>query len=392
MKKILFAIMIIPVISNGQLPFNTQVNNWRSYNNSVVSTATAAHSLTPNKIGAGIGDSLAKYIIALKDTTFAALSMAGDLESVTTLGNTTDQGILMYDQSLTVQQSASPFQSIIYGYDHIGVFNPLSTHFTSILPSSFTSDHFQYIADEGGVSDAVGSTISLHKTASPSLWGSGTMASPTTGFYISSSKFDYYNSGTVIAKLENLGGGYSWTLNGISGGNTLVNWDRVYSYCSSGTGEYVGFRAGSHPYFEITDPTLNSIYIHPSTVNSNRHDSLIDASGKIPITASHVDLSAQTTSVSNFVSYTTNGTYTYEISSYINVTAVVAATVGLNVGWTDQNGNAQSISLGSATTTAGSPNRTICIRARIGTSVTVSSSIVGTSATYDCGASVKQLY
>lgn len=93
MKKLmtLFCILI-SLICEAQTPFNTQVTNWRSYNNTNVTSATTPHSVTPIKVGGGIGDSLAKYLIAEHDSMLSMVSSAGDLQSVLNIGNTATNG------------------------------------------------------------------------------------------------------------------------------------------------------------------------------------------------------------------------------------------------------------------------------------------------------------
>ena len=81
MKKALLIVLVLcSFMGYGQsVPFDTLLTHWRAYNNTNVTTKTAAHSITPQAVGAGIGDSLAYYILLLNSMIVPANGLQGTL-------------------------------------------------------------------------------------------------------------------------------------------------------------------------------------------------------------------------------------------------------------------------------------------------------------------------
>lgn len=84
MRKLILFILLLCSFQGHSQTFATLLNNWRAYNNTNVTTKTAAHSITPQNVGAGIGDSLAYYILLLNSQIVPANGLQGTLNQ----GNT----------------------------------------------------------------------------------------------------------------------------------------------------------------------------------------------------------------------------------------------------------------------------------------------------------------
>lgn len=119
-------------------------------------------------------------------------------------------------------------------------------------------------------------------------------------------------------------------------------------------------------------------------------DSLVPNSPQIQGTA---DLTAQT-SAGNVTTFTVGAsTATFNISSYINVTAVSVDVIQGQITYTDENSNAQTISLASLSAIGNSTYSPITIRAKNSTVITVKTNLTtgAGSITYDTGARITQL-
>lgn len=114
------------------------------------------------------------------------------------------------------------------------------------------------------------------------------------------------------------------------------------------------------------------------------------------------NLTGQTT-VGNVLTYTTTATGTFEISSYLNITAISSESVTLQVTYTDENSNANTTTIpivsqtnavfsSSATVVGNRPALPITIRALTGTVITVLTiTSGGGTVTFDAGATITQL-
>lgn len=119
MKYIISLILILSCYTAKSQTFDDYVNNWRGYNNTNVTTKTGTHTITPINVGGGIGDSLAKWIIALHDSTGANLN----LQNVTDNGNLTTNPIILQHNTSSLFAG-----TILYGDTIIYTSEDLSGH------------------------------------------------------------------------------------------------------------------------------------------------------------------------------------------------------------------------------------------------------------------------
>lgn len=116
-------------------------------------------------------------------------------------------------------------------------------------------------------------------------------------------------------------------------------------------------------------------------------------SSSVPFTQGSADLTAQTTA-GNVATFTVgSSTATFNISSYINVTAVSVDVIQGQITYTDENNTAQTISLASLSAIGNSTYSPITIRAKNATLITVKTNLTtgAGSITYDTGARITQL-
>lgn len=113
----------------------------------------------------------------------------------------------------------------------------------------------------------------------------------------------------------------------------------------------------------------------------------------IPLTQASADLTAQT-SAGNITTFTVGAsTATFNISAYLNITAVSTDVIQVQVTYTDENSNSQTVSFTTLSSISNSTYSPVTIRAKNGTVITVKSNLtVGAgSITFDCGARITQL-
>ncbi len=123
---------------------------------------------------------------------------------------------------------------------------------------------------------------------------------------------------------------------------------------------------------------------------------------KMPSVVAHGRQTAQTGNIASLATYTVGASDgSFQISGNVLVTAI-SGTLGMFVAWTDEGGNLHSVQmfftyagLGSFLITLASMNDFIGlsfgIRAKAGTTITVSTLILGGSATYNAEAYITQL-
>lgn len=105
------------------------------------------------------------------------------------------------------------------------------------------------------------------------------------------------------------------------------------------------------------------------------------------------DLTAQTTA-GNITTFTVGAsTATFNVSSYINVTAVSVDVIQGQITYTDENNTAQTISLSNISAIGNSTYNPITIRAKNGTVITVKTNLTtgAGSITFDAGARIMQM-
>jgi len=113
----------------------------------------------------------------------------------------------------------------------------------------------------------------------------------------------------------------------------------------------------------------------------------------IPITQATADLTAQT-AAGNITTFTVGAsTATFNISGYINVTAVATDVIELQVTYTDENNTAQTVTFTTLSSVANSTYSPVTIRAKNATVITAKTTLttgIG-SITFDAGARITQL-
>lgn len=115
--------------------------------------------------------------------------------------------------------------------------------------------------------------------------------------------------------------------------------------------------------------------------------------GTASITQASADLTAQT-SAGNVTTFTVGAsTATFNISTYINVTAVSVDVIQGQVTYTDENNTSQTISLSSLSAIGNSAYNPVTIRAKNATVITVKTNLTtgAGSITFDTGARITQL-
>ena len=180
-----------------------------------------------------------------------------------------------------------------------------------------------------------------------------------------------------------------------SGGATLpsvVTGDILYA---SGTNTISPRHAGANGLALVLNsgvpiwgaPTITTL----STISS--YNGISTSGVGMPYILSSVDISSQTTSAT-LSTFATTSTGTYQISGYLNVTAISTDVINLQVAWKDENNvsRTQNFAASGISATGFNSFNPICIRALTGTNIVVSTVLsVGTgSITYDCGERIIQ--
>lgn len=124
---------------------------------------------------------------------------------------------------------------------------------------------------------------------------------------------------------------------------------------------------------------------------------MVAGSTGTPSIVANANVTAQSAAVTSLATYTATGLGSYRVGGYVAITAVTLDVLQFRVGWTDENSNAQSVTLIPAG--AGSANLAavgffafspVDIRAKSGTAIT--SSVALTTATgsvaFDAGSTI----
>lgn len=110
-------------------------------------------------------------------------------------------------------------------------------------------------------------------------------------------------------------------------------------------------------------------------------------------TVASADITAQTTA-GNITTYTVgSSTATFNISSYLNVTAISTDIIQVQITYTDENNTAQTISLANQSAVGNANYNPVTIRAKNATTITVKTNLStsGGSVTFDAGARIAQI-
>ena len=118
--------------------------------------------------------------------------------------------------------------------------------------------------------------------------------------------------------------------------------------------------------------------------------------GEVTLVSSNVNesLLAQTANISSLATLTPTTTGTYSIGGWVAITAVSLDVLEVVVSWTDQNGNAQTATLGSGLGTTGFFTfPAITIQAKASDAITISTSLTTSSGSisYDAGGTITAL-
>lgn len=133
-----------------------------------------------------------------------------------------------------------------------------------------------------------------------------------------------------------------------------------------------------------------------STLTAGLGVQIANTSGTVTISAAPVAVSnvtAQTTA-GNLSIYTVGAaTGTFNISSYLNVTAIGVDVIQIQVTYTDENSASQTVSLSTLSAIGNSSYSPVTIRAKNGTAITVKTNLTvgGGTVTYDAGSAIMQL-
>ncbi len=148
----------------------------------------------------------------------------------------------------------------------------------------------------------------------------------------------------------------------------------------------------------ISDGT-NSFNLLPPSMTGSRTITFPDNTGTVallsdikPLLQSSADLTAQS-AAGNITTFTVGAsTATFDISSYINVTAVSVDVIQVQITYTDENSTSQTASLSNISAIGNSTYSPVTIRAKNGTVITVKTNLTtgAGSITFDAGARITQ--
>ncbi len=166
--------------------------------------------------------------------------------------------------------------------------------------------------------------------------------------------------------------------------------------CTSTSGTSISFEFGNE--LEWSQAGANSVIIQPYGILGNYIQTLAQMSGTIMVDTGG-NAAAQTTSVT-VVAITAPELSTYSISGYLNVVSVTTDVIQEQVKWTDENSTAQTqifipvgLSSGSVSTTGFKAMQNFCIRAKSGTTITISTTLTTSSGSisYDVGGNIAKI-
>lgn len=180
------------------------------------------------------------------------------------------------------------------------------------------------------------------------------------------------------------------------------NTTNTYLNAPGGSGT-VFFRVANTTLMSLPSTGILNLVTAPSTSTADTYDFITRQSStgniekvlatSIPITRASADLTAQT-STGNVTTFTVGAsTATFNISQYINITAVSVDVIQGQVTYTDENNTAQTISLSNLSAVGNSTYNPVTIRAKNATVITVKTNLTtgAGSITFDAGARITQL-
>lgn len=273
-----------------------------------------------------------------------------------------------------------------------------TTNTPSFSSGTFTSTSANLYVPSG--------TGSIHNTAAQfQIAGTNTSLRVALGGQTSTTitaSDNYANVWITPAPLTTPAGTNAWLTNlGVAkmgtvtiGGSTPTNTTSflVYGQSVAGVNKYVGVL-----YDDAGAGTNNTWFKYGVTRVSGLQ---IDSTANVPINKSSADLTAQTTA-GNVTTFTVGAsTATFNISGYINITAVTVDVIEMQVTYTDENSTSQTANFFTQGATSAllsaignSVYPPMTIRAKNGTVITVKTTLTtGTgSIAYDTGSRIQQL-
>lgn len=212
-----------------------------------------------------------------------------------------------------------------------------------------------------------------------------------------------YASDLVIGALGTLdmfidysaGGGVNFAANAFTVGTRIAFWAQDLSTSMNVTAPYAFKSEGANDLFSIASLAGTGIRLVTATAAGNLG---IAAAGTYSTNVAFADLITQHATVSSVATFTPGAVGTFRIGAYANITAVTAGTLTITCTYTDENSNAKTVTFfGMGLTTAGlvavgdSVFPTVDIRSKASSAITVVATFVGTSITFDVGATITQL-
>ena len=167
----------------------------RASNATDITAKTAANSITPIIVG-GEFDTVCDLLVEVD----GLLSSAGDLQAVTTAGNTTTNDIIVEDgsnnQVILDPLSVSAASPIVSGIGKVLMMLPQELRYKQLSGAGNKTGDLQCVAlttnrvwqmPDESVSGTQDNWVMLHNSTHPVLVGTGTLGAPTTGVLIDGS-------------------------------------------------------------------------------------------------------------------------------------------------------------------------------------------------------------
>lgn len=216
MKKLFFSFLALLICLNSHAQIATDIAALRADINTQVTTATGFHSVT-HTIHGNILDTICGFLNRIS----ASSSAAGDLQAVTTLGNTTDKEIWMYGGGLHQVDAYPTWTKKATLFPYFLTFRDVAAGGASYLRAiSHSSPHYDaYLPAEGSTSDPAKATIVLHETKDAVRVTNGTLYSDlgvglTT---VSDGTFKSNLAGSGLNCIQTSGGALQFSLGTSSG-------------------------------------------------------------------------------------------------------------------------------------------------------------------------------
>lgn len=273
------------------------------------------------------------------------------------------------------------YSSTSSGYKFLGAGGALLTHDANAGDLAILNDY-----TSGNIFLSAGGASAAQVTIAPS----GTFSVLTT-------------SGNTAANFKGASGNTTVGIDAVSNANSTILYKNsgatvwlVQNFGNSAVNTYRLLNSdanGNVQRLALTQAGLLQLsgYSNPGVLSN-------DASGNItsvntPITQATADLTAQT-SAGNVTTFTVgSSTATFNISTYINVTAVSVDVIQGQITYTDENSTSQTVSLANISAIGNSQYSPVTIRAKNGTVITVKTNLTtgAGTITFDTGARITQL-